>query len=223
MAAMQNDIRLEYRQAIDESHSGHQVVVETIHTGAHGCPQIHIDREFLAWAFTHRSISSIACFLGVSRCTVQTALAEYGIVSHSLSSASLQPFDAHEPAAAGDADELLDLNIPVPNVPSQPPVSAVSAALSTISDNDLDTAIIDLRRHFHRAGLSMLHGMLQNLGHCVPREHIRAALLRVNPVHRVFDRIQICWREYSVPGPNSLWHHDSQHGMQIVDFNGGTY
>jgi hypothetical protein len=31
-------------------------------------------------------------------------------------------------------------------------------------------------------------------------------------VRRIFERIRIRRREYRVLGPNSLWHHDGQHG-----------
>jgi len=58
----------------------------------------------------------------------------------------------------------------------------------------------------------MLDGMLRNLGHRIPRERIWQSLIRIDPVHQVFDRIQIHRWVYSVPGPNSLWHPDGQHG-----------
>jgi hypothetical protein len=58
----------------------------------------------------------------------------------------------------------------------------------------------------------MLRGMLQRLGYRISRERITQSLLRIDPVQRVFQRILIRRRVYSVPGPNSLWHHDGQHG-----------
>lgn len=91
------------------------------------------------------------------------------------------------------------------------PVS-YTGPLSTMSDNELDDFIICLRSHYRRAGISMLDGMLRCLGHHVPRERIRQARVRIDPVQRVFERIRIRCRTYSVPGPNSLWHHDGQHG-----------
>jgi hypothetical protein len=36
----------------------------------------------------------------------------------------------------------------------------------------------------------------------------------MDPVQWVFEHIRIWRRVYSVPGPNSLWHHDGQHGEQ---------
>lgn len=40
--------------------------------------------------------------------------------------------------------------------------------------------------------------------------------MRIDPVQHVFQRISIRRRVYSVPGPNSLWHHDGQHGRFSV-------
>ena len=58
----------------------------------------------------------------------------------------------------------------------------------------------------------MLDGMLRRLGHHVSWERIRLLLLRIDPVQCVFECIRIRHRVYSVPGPNSLWHHNGQHG-----------
>jgi hypothetical protein len=91
-------------------------------------------------------------------------------------------------------------------------LASFTGPLSTISDVVLDDLISQLRSHFRRAGLSMLDGMLRRLGHRLPRERIRESLMRIDPVQRVFQRIRIRRRVYSVPGPNSLWHHDGQHG-----------
>ena len=66
LAIMQNDVRQQYEQTINESHHGHPVIVETIHTGQCGRPALQINCEFLQWAYSLRSISSIAHFLGVS-------------------------------------------------------------------------------------------------------------------------------------------------------------
>jgi hypothetical protein len=81
-----------------------------------------------------------------------------------------------------------------------------------LTDDALDELILQLCSHFHRAGISMLDGMLRRLGQRLPCERIRASLMRIDPVQRVFQRIRIRRRVYSVPGPNSLWHHDGQHG-----------
>jgi hypothetical protein len=102
--------------------------------------------------------------------------------------------------------------------PAAPAISSYTGPLSSIIDDELDSLLFRLRQHYRRAGLSMFDGMLRRLGHHVPRARIRQSLLRIDPVQRVFQRITIRRRTYSVPGPNSLWHHDGQHGQQVSLF-----
>ncbi|KAJ4463416.1 hypothetical protein C8R41DRAFT_739309, partial [Lentinula lateritia] len=83
--------------------------------------------------------------------------------------------------------------------------------ISNISDEQLDSLIGHLRIHFHQAGIRMLDGMLRRLNVMVPYERICQSLIHIDPIHRIFDRIRIRHRGYSVPGPNSLWHHDGHH------------
>ena len=48
----------------------------------------------------------------------------------------------------------------------------------------------------------------------VQRERVRESLLRVDPIGRqMLRRYAICRKVYSVPGPNCLWHIDSNHKM----------
>jgi len=213
---MQVDIRLRYEQTLDESHHGHPMVIETIRTGGRGRPRIHIDPDFLQWAYSQRSTASISRFLNVGRNTVRRALLDYGI-----SESQEDPFPANHDVTGSDdglelleRDDLLDPNLILPN---QNALSIVSytGPLSTVTDNDLDDLISNLRSHFHRAGISMLDGMLRRLGHRLPRDRIRESLMRIDPVQRIFQRIRIRRRVYSVPGPNSLWHHDGQHGQCV--------
>lgn len=227
---MQDDIRLRYEQTLDESHHGRPTVVETVRTGGRGRPRIHIDRSFLQWAYGQRSTAGISRFLNVGRNTVRRALLDFGIAE-----SQEDPFHANSEAAGDDGqddihllerDDLLDPNIPFSFNPSntdadlQPSTSdqhsrsvvSYTGPLSTLTDDALDELILQLRSHFHRAGISMLDGMLRRLGQRLPRERIRASLMRIDPVQRVFQRIRIRRRVYSVPGPNSLWHHDGQHG-----------
>lgn len=222
---MQNDIRLQYQQAIDESHHGYPAVVETLYTGSCGRPSIRIDPEFLRWSYSLRSIKSISLFLGVSRRTVRQQLLENGIAQPGeqpfvFSSQNSQAGEGESVNETGDND-LLDpsgsINDVIPHTP-QPLedqtlyITSYTAPQSDITDGELDDLVLRLRRHFHRAGISMLDGMLRRLGYRIPRERIRQSLIRIDPVHRIFQRIRIRRRVYNVPGPNSLWHHDGQHG-----------
>lgn len=93
------------------------------------------------------------------------------------------------------------------------PLQDLSRPAVTWSEAELDEAVLRLRLLYPRAGVSMLQGMLDRLGFKVPRDAISGALLRLDPTGRVFQRIRIERRTYSVPGPNALWHHDGQHGL----------
>ncbi|KAJ7473885.1 hypothetical protein B0H11DRAFT_2429821 [Mycena galericulata] len=233
VAAMQNDIQLEYRDAVDASHNGRPTVIQLVPTGGRGRPRIVINPDFLRWAYSQRSTASIHRFLGVSRDTVRRALLEYGITtpqSDPFVDEDADPVLHPDPALHTEQqneptlenDDLLDPEIVLPaNLPAdleelaQPAVVSFTGPLSSISDDELDLLISRLRLHFRRAGLAMLDGMLRRLGHRVQRERIRECLLRIDPVRRIFERIRIRRRHYSVPGPNSLWHHDGQHGLSV--------
>ncbi|KAJ7845311.1 hypothetical protein B0H13DRAFT_2239102 [Mycena leptocephala] len=193
LSAMQLDIRLEYQEA--------------------------------------RSTASISRFLRVGRSTVRNALIEHGIARPQQSPFQLNnnsPY-TNDSDIDGDIehDDILDPDLPIPSsnefppeveelaTPPQPTTTSFTGLLSEISDDDLDMLILRLRTHYRRAGLSMLNGMLRRLGHRVPIERIRQSLLRIDPVRRIFERIRIRRREYRVLGPNSLWHHDGQHGRSV--------
>lgn len=203
-----------HRATVDQSHQGIPTVVEYVYTGRRGRPRIHIDPSFLQWAYTFRGTSGISDFLSVSRSTVRTSLLEYGIAEPGL-----DPFpviDGEDQANGHDYNPLLPLEADTSlNQDLQEPTnpSALSSRTSGWSNDELDEGIIRIRVHFPKAGIAMLHGMLQTLGQHVPKERIRRSLLRVDPVRQVFERLRIKRRTYKVPGPNALWHHDGQHGM----------
>jgi hypothetical protein len=160
----------------------------------------------------------------VGRSAVRNALLEYGIVQPQENPFSRSFEDDANTLVSEDG--LLDPNPPTPhglanvfddtsnasNSTIPTPLVSFTGPLSTLSDDMLDDLIFQLRSHFRRAGISMLNGMLRRLGHRLPRERIRESLMRIDPVQRVFQRIRIRRRVYSVPGPNALWHHDGQHG-----------
>ena len=236
------ELAILYEQALQESHQGYPSVMTTIHAGGRGRPRIILDRDWLGWALTQRTISGLAKFLGISRSTVREAALEYGLLSPGAN-----PFpEAHPPLEQGEhrdsnpvtdagqesQDDLLEPNISYPTAapdqvdlapsPPQPPRPGIE--ISVISDEDLDELIGRLRFHFRQAGVTMLHGMLRRLGHRIPHARIRQALLRIDPVRRVFERLTIRRRKYKVPGPNFLWHHDGQHGFFFqLTLQSGTY
>ncbi|KAJ3826433.1 hypothetical protein F5880DRAFT_1476277 [Lentinula raphanica] len=176
-------------------------------------PRAVIDPDFLRWAHAHRTTTGIADFLGVSRRTVRRSLLEYGIALPGG-----VPFES-EGSNLGESTDHLNPNPENPgslhpdivNAASSIQSSSSSIRRSNMSDDSLDSLVRLLRSHYPQAGIQMLHGMLRSLGHVVSYENIRRSLMRVDPVNRVFDRIRIRRRRYTVPGPNSLWHHDGHH------------
>ncbi|KAJ6502998.1 hypothetical protein DFH09DRAFT_1252019 [Mycena vulgaris] len=193
--------------ALDASHNGQPAVVHRVQTGGPGHPRIHIDPDFLRWAYSQRPTAGIHRFLGVSRGVVRSALLRYGITTPQSN-----PFPVSElPVLPPDTDDTLNGEDDLLD-PRMPIADDLPADLS---DEELDILLLRLCSHFRRVGLAMLDGMLRWLGHRVPRERVRQSLLRIDPVRRIFERIRIRCRIYSVAGPNALWHHDGQHGKSV--------
>lgn len=234
-----SDLQIRHSQTLEESHHGRPAVIALRQTGRPGRPQIVFDADFLAWAYNRRSISALARFLGVGRTTLRNALHEHGILGrsgHVVEHPELRVASAHfaemEEELTEEGDDLLeptDITRPVASpdeasVPNNPN----PAQHYTISDDDLDDLLIRLRSHYRRAGINMLNGMLRRLGYRIQQERIRMSLLRIDPVRRVFERIRIRRRHYSVAGPNALWHHDGQHGasysfMEFIEIDARIY
>lgn len=223
ISIMQEDIRLQYRDILDQSHYGRPSVVTWVQSEGRGRPRAVIDPDFLRWAYSLRSTSSIARFLNLGRKTIRNALLEYGIAAPQEN--PFAAFLAEDAGVDDDHDTLLD---PVnPTILTGASSSADGAEqgsstvsftgpLSVISDTDLDVLISHLRGFYTRAGITILGGMLLRLGLRIPRERVRQSLIRIDPVQRIFERIRIRRRKYSVPGPNALWHHDGQHGRPLA-------
>ena len=222
---MRNDIRTQYEISLSSSNYGRPSVVGVMRTGRRGRPRLVFDPGFLQWAMTQRTTSRIASFLSVGRTSLRQAMLDYGLAEPGdnpfLPEGSESIQDPSETLLESDDDDILEPELPLPltlpqEVVNATPVAQYSissmASPSTMTDDELDNLLLQLKTHFRRAGITMLDGMLRQLDHRVSRDRIRASLLRIDPVHRVFNRIHIRHRVYSVPGPNSLWHHDGQHG-----------
>ncbi|KAJ3926141.1 MAG: hypothetical protein NXY57DRAFT_906124 [Lentinula lateritia] len=178
--------------------------------------------EFLEWAYTQRTTSGIAEYLGVARQTVRQALLDYGIAQPGIN--PFPPSEVHSEHTDSENDPVLDQDGTLPQeLPDDVQDAAAliasssssSSYLSNLSDEDLDRVVKALRSHYARAGIHMLQGMLRRLGHIVPYERVRLSLIRIDPIHRVFDHIRIRRRQYKVPGPNSLWHHNGHHRNSV--------
>ncbi|KAJ7582348.1 hypothetical protein C8J56DRAFT_734960, partial [Mycena floridula] len=144
---MQQDLQSRYDQVLDNSHRGHPSVLQTVRTGAAGRPRTIIDPAFLQFAYAHRTTSSIARFLGLSRETVRRQLLDEGIVVAGQFPMNLINFD----------DDSSDPEIA--SIPVQGPIPtglSVQASNRAVSDEALDELISGLRAHFRRAGIRIL-------------------------------------------------------------------
>ena len=85
---------------------------------------------------------------------------------------------------------------------------------STISDDDLDDKVTEIKREHSLIGERLLDGMLIAENLKIPRRRLRESIHRVDPINTALRwmRRNPRW-VYSVPGPNSLWHNDGLHKM----------
>ena len=158
LGIMQTDVHIRYQEALDMSHHERPTIIRTIFTGNHGHPCISINPDFLHWAYLHRTVLGITCFLGIHRDMVQSALLEHGIVKpqeNAFQSCLEEPVVDVPPL---EDDELLDPHFTLPNTllsDIQPPgplttsngtsvgplvsdVTSYTGPLSGISDANLD-------------------------------------------------------------------------------------
>ncbi|KAG8720048.1 hypothetical protein FRC09_010182 [Ceratobasidium sp. 395] len=86
-------------------------------------------------------------------------------------------------------------------------------SFSEISDEQLLRLVSEALVVFPYFGNKLMSGYLKSIGTHVPRERVRHALQEARGAPAVFGTRRIHRITYRVPGPNSLWHHDGQHGL----------
>jgi len=84
-----------------------------------------------------------------------------------------------------------------------------------ISDNELDWCLAIILQDFPTFGRRLALGALRKDGVRVSEVRVRASLQRIRGVAGRFQDRRIHRRRYKVPGANSLWHHDGQHGIHF--------
>ena len=85
---------------------------------------------------------------------------------------------------------------------------------SPIGDQALDSIVQEFVNNYPTSGQRMLVGHLWSLGLRIPRQRVRDSLHRVDPHGVSLRQRQALHRwQYSVPGPNSLWHVDGYHKL----------
>ncbi|XP_031563975.1 uncharacterized protein LOC116299457, partial [Actinia tenebrosa] len=90
----------------------------------------------------------------------------------------------------------------------------VSGTFSKLSDEQLDSIVMQAQRDNPNIGIRMLKGHLQSLGHRIQRARICSSLRRTDPTG-VMQRWKktIKRRQYRVRAPLSLWHIDGNHKL----------
>ncbi|CAL8310476.1 unnamed protein product [Boreogadus saida] len=92
---------------------------------------------------------------------------------------------------------------------------SVSDMYSEMSDTQLDALVLEIHR-IHLCGYRMLRYHLQGRGHLVQIHRVRQSLKRVDPEgteQRALANRTLHRRQYSVPGPNCMWHIDGNHKL----------
>lgn len=174
-------------------------IIQTVHTGRRGRPSKPIDPTFLRHALALRGPSRVSQVLQCSARHIRRQALRHGIV---------------DPA---------------------PPVFRVvhnndgsfhrvhttqTAPVSTLTDPQLDAILMDILTAFPRMGHVMLVGALRARGHRVPESRVHATCVRIRGAPPDFARRRIIRKRYKVPGPNSLVHHDGQHGQRSLPYFG---
>lgn len=168
------------------------------HTEGPGRPRVDISREDLALLSSGRSrLTDIAVIYDCSARTIRRRLLDYGLADPGPS--------VYEDLAQQDGGTL---RIYRPGHASN---------LSSLTNPELDQIMLSIYYQFPSFGRRMIDGYLLELGQRVPRARIEQSYRRViGPPTRTFAPRRLVRREYNVPGPNSLWHHDGQHGKYSV-------
>ena len=85
---------------------------------------------------------------------------------------------------------------------------------TTMSSNDLDKLIKDIKSHHPNNGEVMMQGHLVGLGIRIPRSQLRASIHRVDHENTQLRLSHVVKRrQYSVEFPNSMWHIDGHHKL----------
>ena len=95
-----------------------------------------------------------------------------------------------------------------------------SQPFSSLTDEELDCIVSELKLSYPKCGYRMLIGHLRSLGLKIQQHRVRASLRRVDPEGTTLRWMTAFYRrKYSVKGPNSLWHVDGYHKLIRYLFN----
>jgi hypothetical protein len=168
-------------------------VVSTVRTGKRGRPRKDINRDWLARMAMIRDNSGISTLVNTSARTVRRRLLEYKLVGPGVA-----PIQRHL-LEDGTIDIVYNGEL---------------AERPRLSEAEVDSMVASHLEIFPNFGQSMIAGALRSSGQRITRREVRASYDRLQggPTQTFSDR-RIHRRAYHVAGPNSLWHHDGQHGV----------
>jgi len=169
----------------------------TVHSGQRGRPPVNIRLEDLALlASGWTTMQEIANLYQCGARTIRWWMLEFSL------SESGPPVYVHQEQEDGSIEWVYS--------------RGSCANLSQATDEELDTILVSIYEQFPSFGRRMIDGYLMALGERVPRRQIEESYLRViGPPNNEVGNRHIERRVYSVPGPNALWHHNSQHGKSL--------
>lgn len=156
-----------------------------------GRPKIDVDLDLLQAAVKLRPLSKVAESFNCSTRTLRRRLLEAGLVEPGPPVAV--------PREAPDGTVTVEYTTP-------------PAIMSDITDGELDRKVADILQAFPDLGRGMLSAALRSQEHCISPRRLRRSYMRVHGAPGIFGARRIARRRYKVPGANSLWHHDGQHG-----------
>ncbi|XP_038164168.1 uncharacterized protein LOC119798675 isoform X2 [Cyprinodon tularosa] len=217
----------------------------------HVLERMPLDLDFLDFICTQELVflNAMSCQIDVPSIILDALAHLHGLINLEKQSEEQQTTVVHmEQGPAGrqrmviSSDylcSLLELNLPVPCIAKLLGVSrrtvyrrmaesglSVRALYTTMSDDDLDQCVRDIKSRQPHSGYRMVKALLQARGLRVQYDRVRASMHRVDTIGMASRMVQlgcIARRTYSVPGPQSLMHIDTNHKLiryNIVIFGG---
>lgn len=188
---MLTEVDRAHTDARDPPSSQPIVVSQRVRTGRPGRPRVEIDPTFLTVASRLRGPTHLTSSFQCSARTIQRRQIEYGI---------------REPQPPPRQRIVLqDGTVVVRHTSSTRPYS-------TMTDEELFAFMQACLIQFGNHGYQMADGYLRGQGYSVQRRRVNEAIYHIRGVPAFFGNRRVGRRVYRVKGPNSLWHHDGQHG-----------
>lgn len=192
VASMVQELDEARHQSLDALQTEKLTTSWTVKTGRPGRPRKEVDLELLQGALPHRALTKTASTFDCSTRTLTRRLQEAGIK------------EIGPPV-------YVQVEGPDGNIVRE--YRNVRRLMTDITDEELDGIVSGILQDFPNFGRSMISGALTALGIRVSSTRQRESRLRVHGAPGVFGVRRIERRRYKVPGANTLWHHDGQHGM----------